>query len=283
MSNRPDDSEDPDKGTEGELREDRQVGGRDLTHWETPVGGWLARTVQRISLVLGPRTVLIIILAIGAAVSATLTWVTSELYENIAQANGIALLDQPVLRAMMNLRSPWLDSLATDYTNIGGAVGMPIVAAVIMVILAVHRRSWTPVILITAAGAGSLLMTIAGKQLLGRARPPLVDAVPPYEYSPAFPSGHSLNSLVIAGIVAYLLLLRQHSRRTRILTVVVAALFAFTIGVSRVFLGHHWLTDVLGAWLLGTAWLVAVITAHRLYLTATKRTAAVAPEEIEGG
>lgn len=70
-------------------------------------------------------------------------------------------------------------------------------------------------------------MTIAGKQLIGRARPPLADAVPPYEYSPSFPSGHSLNALVIAGIVAYLLLLRQRRRGSRVLTVTVAALFAF--------------------------------------------------------
>jgi membrane-associated phospholipid phosphatase len=48
---------------------------------------------------------------------------------------------------------------------------------------------------------------------------------------------------------------------------VAAAIFAATMGLSRVYLGHHWLTDVLGAWALGAAWLSLVITAHRLYLT----------------
>ena len=76
-----------------------------------------------------------------------------------------------------------------------------------------------------------------------------------------------LLGIVIAGIVAYLLVLRQHRKRTRALTVILAVLFAVTMGLSRVFLGHHWLTDVLVAWTLGIAWLAVVITAHRLFLT----------------
>ncbi len=125
-------------------------------------------------------------------------------------------------------------------------------------------------------------MTVAGKQLIGRARPPLADAVPPYEHSASFPSGHALNAVVIAGIVAYLLILRQHSARARVLTISAAALFALTIGLSRVFLGHHWFTDVLAAWTLGVAWLALVITAHRLYLTVRRRGPAPRSRPLKG-
>ncbi len=51
------------------------------------------------------------------------------------------------------------------------------------------------------------------------------------------------------------------------LTVAAALAWAISIGLSRVFLGHHWLTDVMFGWLVGLAWLSVVITAHRLYLT----------------
>jgi membrane-associated phospholipid phosphatase len=146
-----------------------------------------------------------------------------------------------------------------------------------MLFLAIRRRSWTPIILVLAAGGGSLLLTIAGKDIVGRARPDLADAVPPYETSPSFPSGHTLNAVAIAGILAYLLLLRQHRRMTRVLSITVAVVFAVTIGASRVYLGHHWFTDVLAAFFLSGAWLALVITAHRLYLTARRPGVVEAP------
>lgn len=257
-------------GGNGELADDRFVGNTDLARWKTPAGRWLAARAQRLSARLGPYGVLILILAAGAIVASLLAFTTGWVYEAVTEADGVAALDHPVLEAAKTMRSPALDAAATAYTDLGGGIGMPILAVIATAVLVLRRRSWTPAILIVTAAAGSLSMTIAGKQLFGRARPPLSDAVPPYEYSPSFPSGHSLNSFVIAGIIAYVIILRFRSRRARAWTVTAAALFALTIGLSRVFLGHHWLTDVLAAWTLGAAWLVVVITAHRLYLTARK-------------
>ena len=253
-----------------ELVDDRFVGDTDLARWDSSVGKWLASRARSLSARLGPYGSLILILAAGAAVASLLAFATGSVYEAVTEADGVAALDHPVLEAAMTLRSPALDGAATAYTDLGGGIGMPILAVIATAVLVVRRRSWTPAILIVTAAAGSLLMTIAGKQLIGRARPPLSDAVPPYEYSPSFPSGHSLNAFVIAGIVAYVIILRCRSRRARIWTAAIAAFFALTIGLSRVFLGHHWLTDVLAAWTLGAAWLVLVITAHRLYLTSRK-------------
>jgi undecaprenyl-diphosphatase len=257
-------------GAQGELADDRFVGDTDLARWETPVGRSLASGAQRLSARLGPHGALILILAVGAVFASLLAFTTGWVYDAVTEADGVAALDHPVLEAAKSLRSPALDTAATGYTDLGGGIGMPILALIATAVLALRRRSWTPVILIVTAAAGSLFMTIAGKQLIGRARPPLSDAVPPYEYSPSFPSGHSLNSFVIAGIVAYVIILRSRSPRSRAWTVTAAAIFALTIGLSRVFLGHHWLTDVLAAWTLGAAWLVLVITAHRLYLTTRK-------------
>lgn len=258
-------------GIRGEVHHDRFVGGRDLTRWRGRTGHLLAAAVQRVGAVLGPHSALILTLLAGALIAVSLTAVFAQVYESVVEADGVAGLDHPVLDTAKTFRSPALDFAATAYTDVGGTVGMPILALTATVVLALRRRSWTPVILIIIAAAGSLMMTIAGKQLIGRTRPELTDAVPPYEYSASFPSGHSLNSVVIAGIVAYLVILRLENPRARTITVLLAAAFATTMGLSRVYLGHHWLTDVLAAWALGAAWLALVITAHRLYLTTRVR------------
>ncbi|WP_435094148.1 phosphatase PAP2 family protein [Clavibacter michiganensis] len=255
------------QGVAGELRRDRFLGDRDLTRWVTPVGRILARVVERIMRALGPYAALVITLVVGLALAVGLSAIAAQVYDNVTDADGVAGLDKPLLAFMIGIRTPWLNDAATAYTDVAGVVVMPIIAVVTMLFLAVRRRSWTPIILVVAAGGGSLLLTIAGKDLIGRARPDLADAVPPYETSPSFPSGHTLNAVAIAGILAYLLLLRQHRRVTRVLSITVAVIFALTIGASRVYLGHHWFTDVLAAFFLSGAWLALVITAHRLYLT----------------
>jgi len=259
-----------DLGDAEELERDATIGSVDLTRWPTPPGRAVAKRVARASRRIGTRAALLLTLAVGALVALALSFVAARVYDSVTESDGIAGFDQPILQAAIQARSPVLDVLVTGYTDIAGPIGMPIIAVAAILLLSLRRRSWTPAILIASAGVGSLIMTIAGKDVIGRVRPPLAEAVPPYEYSASFPSGHTLNAVAVVGTIAYLLILRQTSTLARTLTVSGAVVFALTIGLSRVFLGHHWFTDVLAAWLLGAAWLALVITAHRLYITARR-------------
>lgn len=205
----------PEQGVSGEVSQDRFVAGQDLTRWKSPPAGRaLAGGAEKVTSLLGPYAALIITLIAGLGIALSLALVFGEVYESVTEADGVAGLDDPVLAAAKSARSPpALDMATTAYTNIGGTVGMPIIAVGIMIFLATKRRSWTPVILMLAAGLGSLIITLLGKPIFGRTRPDIADAIPPYEHSASFPSGHSLNSLVIAGIVAYLIILRLKTQR----------------------------------------------------------------------
>lgn len=259
--------------------EQQYVGDRDLTQWPSAAGRWAAGISLRAARRIAPHRLLAITLAIGLTLVAVLAALANGVYEAVVEADGVAGLDQPALDAAIGARTPLGDRLVTAYTDLGGAVLMPILATVVAVTLALAWRQWTPILLTAVTGLGSLLLTTVGKGYVGRLRPPRSEAVPPFESSFSFPSGHSLNSMALAGIVAYLLVRRQRSTTARALTVTLAAAFAVTMGLSRVYLGHHWLTDVLVAWTLALGWLAVVVTAHRLYLTARRRAPGTAAPE----
>ena len=212
------------------------------------------------------HALLLITSAVGGLFFAGLTAASADVYEAVAEQDGMAGLDQPVLEMAVASRTPLNEQLVTWFTNLGGTVGMTVIAAAIIGLMFWRWRSRSALILMGVAIAGSLAFTSVGKRIVGRARPPLEFAVPPYEYAFSFPSGHTLNSTVIAGITAYLVWTRTSSRLIRAVAVVAAIAWSAAMGWSRVFLGHHWLTDVVFAWLLGLAWLTLLITIHRVFL-----------------
>jgi undecaprenyl-diphosphatase len=266
-----------DAGPQGELQQDRRVGRVDLTRWGTGPGRVVAGFFTDLGRRVGAHPALALTLAIGIGAAFLLAFLVARVYDAVTERDGVAALDVPLLHAAIGLRTPPLEAFAAGVAFLFGRIGMPLMAVVAILVLSLRRRSWTPLILIAAAGVGSLLMTVAGKDVIDRHRPLLRYAVPPFEYSPSFPSGHTLNATVIAGIVAYLVWLRRRTVAARVVVVVVPVLVAVVVGLTRVLLGAHWFTDVLAGWLLGGAWLALVITAHRLYLTARSRGA---PERV---
>jgi undecaprenyl-diphosphatase len=260
-----------------ETPDEERIGSRDLTHWETRLGRLLADTAQRYAARLGAvqaaTWVLVVTAAVGLAIVAGITSVAEDVYESVADKNGLTVVDQPVLDQAVAWRSPGVDDAVTAYTDLGGPIGMPV--------MVVFWRSRTPVVLMVIAALGSLAMTVVGKDFVGRARPPRSLAVPPFESSPSFPSGHTLNATVVIGVVVYLLLTKLHRAWARVAVLVAGVVVVLTMGLSRVFLGHHWLSDVVMGWLLGLAWLAVIITAHRLYLT-VRRNRTVTQREAAG-
>ena len=227
--------------------DEESIGGRDLTRWPTPVGRGLVRVAAALAASVSANSVLYITAAVGFAFVIGLTAAGAGIYDAVVEHDGISGLDQPALAESIAVRTATNTQLLTWFTHLGGPIGMSIIGSVITIAMALRWRSRTPLILMLIAVAGSLTMTTVGKAIVGRIRPPLTEAVPPYEYAFSFPSGHALNSTVIAGMVAYLLVRRLRTRCARAAAVIVAIAWALAMGLSRVFLGHHWLTDVIFA------------------------------------
>ena len=253
--------------TSGDPSPGGAIGPRPVTQWRSPGGRRLARAHRRLAERSGRRVATAVTLGVGIGVALAGVWATTFLYDAVAGRDGIARLDRPVLRAAMRLRNPGLDTAAAAIARVFGPVGMPVLTLAAGGAISLRTRDPLPVATVAVAGAGSLLMTIGGKDVVDRHRPPHRDAIPPYEHSPSFPSGHTLNATVVSGVIAYLLMLEQRRDGTQVGTAAAALGVAAGVGLSRVLLGAHWFTDVLTGWAAGTGWLSIVVTAHRLHLT----------------
>ncbi|MFT4217880.1 MAG: phosphatase PAP2 family protein [Micropruina sp.] len=247
---------------------ERSIGDRDLTAWRSPAGRWLWRTfdalVRRLR---NADLAALVLLGIAGALTVGATWVAGEIYEAVVAGDSVAGLDRPMLNWMVSVRTPELNAVIATFSASGGQLWMSVITGLAVTLLCLRWQRWTPLVLMVIAVTGSLAMTVTGKRLTDRARPPLTESIPPPETSASFPSGHALNSIVIAGMFCYLLVSHLSAAAARAATVTLTVLYVLAMGTSRVYLGHHWLTDVLAAWCLGVAWLTVVITCHRLWLT----------------
>jgi membrane-associated phospholipid phosphatase len=136
--------------------------------------------------------------------------------------------------------------------------------AVAFLTVALLRRQWLSALFIVFAAVTGLLLGDALKLLVARARPS-VELMRVYEPSGGygFPSTTALLSVVLLGTVCYLVW-RERPRRPFVAVLLcVSLLSVLANGISRVYVGEHWATDILGGWLFGSAWLLILMAIHR--------------------
>ena len=122
----------------------------------------------------------------------------------------------------------------------------------------VRKKNWKKLLLLFSAVAGGALLNLALKNIFQRTRPTIPGAYMA-ETGFSFPSGHAMISLVFYGVVAYLALNYLRSKKSKILVVAGAIVICALIGFSRLYLGVHFLTDVLAGWAAGGLWLAVCI------------------------
>jgi len=149
----------------------------------------------------------------------------------------------------------WLQPTMIDVTALGSGAVLTIVIVVTLGALLVARRWLTSALVLAATVSGSLAVDLA-KTLVARVRPNLVPHLVEVS-SLSFPSGHSANSAIVYLTLATLLAQVIERAALRRYVATVAVLLVVAIGVSRLYLGVHWPTDVLAGWSFGALWAVA--------------------------
>ena len=115
---------------------EERIGDRDLTAWPTRFGAWLATLALTGARWTSAHALLVVIAVIGGIFATALTGVSAEIYDAVEEGDGVTGLDRPALDTAIRLRTPLADHVATWFTDLGGPVGMTILATVVTVALA---------------------------------------------------------------------------------------------------------------------------------------------------
>ena len=189
----------------------------------------------------------------GAVIAIAGTWGFAALADHVAEGGTLAF-DRAVLHWMGTHRVPWIQQSLLEITALGtGLVVMTIVAiCALFLVLTEHRYS---ALLLLVAAAGGIVLNNVLKLAFHRPRPQVFEWVTqPYRGSTSFPSGHAMSATIVYSTVAYLAARLQKRRWQRVLTLLVAAVIIVLISTSRLYLGVHYPSDVLGGTIIGLAW-----------------------------
>ncbi|MDP4575411.1 phosphatase PAP2 family protein [Qipengyuania sp. G39] len=201
---------------------------------------------------------LLIGLLVGAALVGGFIKLAGEMLEDDTQAFDIAFLKS--LRIPGDLATPigpsWLLDSMRDITALGGVTVLTLVSALAIAFLLMRGRVKQALYTALATGGGAVMGKLL-KSLFARERPEVVPHLVEVT-SLSFPSGHSMNSAIVYLTLAVMISRSFDERRARIFTIGTAALLVLAIGFSRLYLGVHYPTDVLGGWTVGASWALAM-------------------------
>ena len=177
--------------------------------------------------------------------------------------------DTRILQALRDPLDPskplgpaWIEGSLLDLTSIGGStvLGLMIVAVVGFLVLQTRYRTAIVVAITTISGEA---LNAAMKYVFNRPRPTIVPHLRDV-YSTSFPSGHAMESAIVYLTLAAMLMRASDNRLTKLYILGIAVLLTSLVGISRVYLGVHYPTDVIGCWIVGFMWaLICSLIARR--------------------
>ncbi|MCD9027639.1 phosphatase PAP2 family protein [Luteimonas sp. BDR2-5] len=178
-------------------------------------------------------------------------WGFMELADEVHEGEAFPF-DDPVLLFANDLAHDGLDRVFLFFSEIGYAWGV-VPADILLVAGLLLARRFRKGLFAAAALGGSALLNLGTKRLFARDRPNLWDSIAP-ETTYSFPSGHAMGSMTLALVLVLLL----WPTRWRWPALIAMAVFVPMVGLSRVYLGVHYPSDILAGWLAASVWVVGV-------------------------
>ncbi|UNL86358.1 phosphatase PAP2 family protein [Priestia koreensis] len=176
----------------------------------------------------------------------------------------IVAFDRPIISFVQGLENPALTPIMKFFTWLGSTTTVIVLSLLIIILFYTVLRHRFELILFVWVMAGSTILNQVLKALFHRERPTFHRLIEELGYS--FPSGHSMGALSLYGVVSFLLWRHISTKFGRGLLVAFSTIFILAIGISRIYLGVHYPSDVLAAYFASAFWLIISISYFQRYM-----------------
>jgi len=190
----------------------------------------------------------------GLIIAGLALWGFAAIAEEVLEQETQAI-DQAILQVFADFHTPLLNQIMIGVTFLGEPLLLTALSIVFAIVL-LRQGQWAGVTTLIIASGGAIGLNFLLKDVFARSRPTLWQHIVDVNYY-SFPSGHAMISLVIYGLIGYWLAIRFKVWQIPIITITV--LLVAAIGVSRLYLGVHWPTDIVAGYAAGLVWLIACI------------------------
>jgi undecaprenyl-diphosphatase len=225
------------------------VGIAEMRNWVETRDTWLSRSIARLldSERSESRVLALMLVLLGGA-----AWMFFGVLEDVINGDPLVLVDSAIYNALQEVRTPDGDAIMVGITELGDTRVVVAVTAIVFLWL-LWKRAWRTSVFWLVAVAGASALNTVIKVTLHRARP---DELLYSGWSAfSFPSGHSTTNMVLYGFLAFLIA-RELRPALQLSIALGAAALIFLIAFSRLYLGAHWFSDVVGGAAFGSAWLI---------------------------
>lgn len=234
---------------------------------------WVARAWARLT-TLERHELTWLLVGLGGCV---LLFVFLSLAGEVMEGDTLAF-DTKIVRALRQADDPskpigpvWIESVLFDLTALGGPTVLGLVVVSVVGFLILQRQYKTALFIFVTSTSGEII-GYGMKEVFMRARPTVVVQLR-QAFQTSFPSGHAMQSAIVYLTLGTLLMRIAQGRLTKLYCLGMAMLLTFLVGVSRVYLGVHYPTDVLGGWIVGMLWAsICWLAAQHYELGRRKRT-----------
>ncbi len=202
-------------------------------------------------------------LTVGLIVSAVFVWIFGGITEDVLTGDPLVAVDHWVSEQVHYFRSSLTTAFLTVFTALGGGRAITAGGVIVAIYLLLRKRFVELLIYVTAMVGGSFLVFIL-KTAVHRIRPHTgITLIQIGGWS--FPNGHAMMSIIFYGMLVYLFIRKMQSWKLKVLAVSAVGFLVFMIGLSRIYLNVHYLSDVLAGYAGGLFWLTVSITGIEAY------------------